>query len=122
MKKSALVIIYMVLSVLGLILMKVGSNTGTLSIVDSTLNFSINLISLLGFISYILSFFLFTNIIVKFNLSFIMPLTVGIIQILTLLSGYLIFNENINLNGILGILLVISGIIIMNIKGSNQKE
>ena len=93
MKKSILVIVYIILAVLGLILMKIGVNTGTISFANSTFTFSINFISLLGFVSYIASFFLFTNIIVKFNLSYIMPLTVGIIQVLTLISGYLIFKK-----------------------------
>ncbi len=118
MKRSILVIAYMILSVLGLVLMKIGVNTGTISFANSTFTFSINFISLLGFVSYIASFFLFTNIIVKFNLSYIMPITVGIIQVLTLLSGYLIFKEKLSVNGIIGIILVIIGIVIMNLKNN----
>ena len=120
MKKSILVIVYIILAVLGLILMKVGVNTGTISFADNDFTFSINFISLLGFVSYIASFFLFTNIIVKFNLSYIIPLTVGIIQVLTLISGYLIFKENLSINGIIGIILVIIGIVIMNLKKSSK--
>ena len=59
MKKSMLVVVYLVLSTLGLVLMKLGQNTGALSIAESELIFSINLISLAGFLSYILSFLLY---------------------------------------------------------------
>lgn len=121
MKKSILIIVYIVLTILGLVLMKLGGNTGTLSIEQSTFNFSINFISLLGFVSYIASFLLFTNIVVKFDLSYITPITSGIIQVLTLLSGILIFKENVSINGIIGIILVIAGIVVMNIKIKEKK-
>lgn len=116
MKKSFLVSIYVVLSVLGLVLMKLGGNTGNFEFGKDTFVFSISFISLIGFVSYIISFFLFTNLVVKFNLSYIIPITSGIIQVLTLFSGLIIFKENINTNGIIGVIMVISGIVIMNIK------
>lgn len=122
MKKSFLVVLYIILTILGLVLMKLGGNTGTLSIEQSTFNFSINFISLLGFVSYIASFLLFTNIVVKFDLSYITPITSGIIQVLTLLSGILIFKENVSVNGIIGIILVIIGIIVMNIKTKEKDD
>lgn len=116
MKKSMLVVVYLVLSTLGLVLMKLGQNTGALSIAESELIFSINLISLAGFLSYILSFLLYTSIIVKFDLGYITPITAGILQIATLLAGIFVFKENISINGIIGIVFVIAGVIIMNIK------
>lgn len=116
MKKNILVVAYVILTILGLVLMKFGGNTGTFSFEQSTFEFSINFISLLGFVSYIASFLLFTNIVVKFDLSYITPITAGIIQVLTLISGILIFNEKVSISGIVGILLVIIGIVVMNIK------
>lgn len=118
MKKSMLVALYLVLSTLGLVLMKLGQNTGELSFSEAELIFSINLISLAGFISYILSFLLYTNIIVKFDLGYITPITAGILQIATLLAGIFAFKENISINGIIGIIFVITGVIIMNIKSA----
>lgn len=120
MKKTILVIFYVVLTILGLVLMKLGGNTGTIEIFKSTLHFSINFISLVGFICYIMSFLIFTNIIVKFNLSYIMPVTSGIVQILTLVSGFIIFSEKITIKGIIGALMVILGIVIMNIKSKEK--
>ena len=81
-----------------------------------------NLISLIGFISYILSFLLFTNIIVKFDLSYIMPISSGLVQVITLISGFVIFNEQIKVKGIIGAIIVILGIIIMNLKNKNLKN
>lgn len=120
MKKSILVVAYIILTITGLVLMKLGGNTGTIEISGLDFNFSMSFISLLGFISYILSFLLFTNIVVKFNLSYIMPITSGLIQVLTLISGFFIFKENISVNGIIGAGLVISGIVVMNIKSKEK--
>lgn len=120
MKKSILVVAYIILTIIGLVLMKLGANTGTIAISGFDFNFSMSFISLLGFISYIFSFLLFTNIVVKFNLSYIMPITSGLIQVLTLISGFFIFKENISVNGIIGAGLVISGIVVMNIKSKEK--
>lgn len=122
MKRNFVVIIYILLTILGLVLMKSGGNTGTISFGQGAFTFSVNFISLLGFVSYIASFLLFTNIVVKFNLSYIMPITAGIIQVLTLLSGYLIFREKVSINGIIGVSLVIVGIIVMNLKSKKMVE
>ena len=116
MKKMILVILYILLTITGLVLMKLGGNTGSILIENMSFSFTMNFISLIGFISYILSFLLFTNIVVKFDLSYIMPITSGLIQVLTLLSGFFIFNEVISTKGIIGASLVICGIIVMNIK------
>lgn len=114
--KIALVIIYMILSVSGLVLMKYGGNTGTIAIKDGAINLGMSIISLLGFICYICSFLLFTKIVVMFDLSYIMPICTGIIQILTLIASYFVFKEEISKNGIIGAIIVIIGIIIMNFK------
>lgn len=114
--KIVFVIIYLILTLLGLILMKKGGNPGTISTSNGDINFGINLISLLGFVCYIGSFFMFTRIVVMFDLSYIMPICTGIVQVLTLFASYFIFKEEISKQGIIGASLVIIGIIIMNIK------
>ncbi len=121
MKKYILVVFYILLYIAGLILLKLGGNTGSLVIENGSFVFSMNLISLVGFISYILSFLLFTNIIVKFDLSYIMPVSSGLVQLITLISGFVIFNEQIKIKGIIGAVIVIIGIIIMNIKSKEQE-
>lgn len=116
MKKIFLVSIYIILAILGLVLMKYGQNTGSVLIESGSIIFSINYISLLGLISYILSFFLYTKIVVSFDLSFIVPVTAGIVQVLTLLFGIFLFKETISILSIIGVVLVIVGIVLMNIK------
>lgn len=116
MLKYILVVVYLGLSLSGLIFMKLGGNTGSFSLKDGNIIFEINWVSLIGFVCYICSFLLFTRIIVMFDLSYIMPICTGIVQILTLVASYFIFKEDISLKGIIGASVVIIGIIIMNLK------
>ncbi len=114
--KIILIVIYLFLTVAGLVLMKIGGNSGTISIANKELNFGISLISGLGFICYICSFLLYTKIIMMFDLSYIVPLTTGIAQILTLIASYLIFKDEISIQSVGGAVIIIIGILIMNIK------
>ncbi len=113
-----LVIIYLILTVSGLVLMKMGNNPGSISIKDGTATFGISLISFAGLFCYLCSFLLFTRIVVMFNLSYIMPIVTGIVQILTLVASKVVFKENISVYGIVGASLVIIGIVVMNWKQS----
>ncbi|MEG2646061.1 MAG: hypothetical protein RSA08_03410 [Clostridia bacterium] len=114
--KFIMVGIYIVLTLSGLVLMKLGGNPGALSFKNSDLMFSINWVSAIGFICYICSFLLFTRIVVKFDLSYILPIVTGIIQILTLIFAAIIFKEKFTIQSIIGAALVILGIIVMNFK------
>lgn len=114
--KIILILIYLVLTVSGLILMKLGGNTGTFSFQDKNLNFGINIISLLGFVCYIFSFLLFTKIVLMFDLSYIYPIITGIVQILSLILSSLVLKEEISWQIVVGTIIVIIGIAIMNLK------
>lgn len=114
--KMILIVVYLLLTVSGLVLMKLGGNSGTISVVNKELTLGINLISALGFLCYIGSFLLYTKIIMMFNLSYIVPLTTGIAQILTLIASYVIFKDEMSITSVSGAIIVIIGILIMNIK------
>ena len=108
--------IYLLLTMSGLILMKLGGNTGKFAMVEGDINFGISPVSLLGFICYIGSFFLYTKMVVMFDLSYITPICTGIVQILTLVASKVIFKENITIQGIAGASIIIIGLLIMNWK------
>ena len=111
------IIIYLILSVGGLVLVKSGSSNVNIAIQEGTFNFSMGLKAMLGFIAYIGSFLIYTfYIIKKFDLSYIFPIITGITQILVILAGVLIFKENINAYAIGGIALIIIGVVLLNIK------
>lgn len=110
-----LLIIYIVSSVIGLILIKMGGSDLSLNLNNHILNFSIGIKSLLGFCFYILSFFLWMLILSKseIKLSIIVPVVTVIIQTLVIISGVLIFKEKINNIQLLGIFLAILGIVLI---------
>ncbi len=114
--KFILVIIYLILTLSGLFFIKKGGNPGKLKLQKKEMSFSINLISAIGLLSYLCSFLLFTKIVVMFDLSYIMPIVTGIVQVMTLIIANVFFKESISKKGIIGASLVILGIIIMNFK------
>ena len=111
------IIFYLILSVGGLILVKLGSGSISFSIENGTFNFSMAIKAILGFIAYIGSFIIYTFYIIrKFDLSYIFPIMTGITQVLVILAGLFIFKENINVWGYIGIGLIILGVVLLNIK------
>jgi len=113
--KFLLVGIYLIFTTCGLIFMKLGGNPGSFAFNTGTLSFSINWISAIGFVAYLISFLLFTRIVVMFDLSYIFPITTGIVQIITLIASKVVFKENLSVQGIIGASIIIIGIIIMNL-------
>lgn len=110
--KIVLTGIYIVLTTLGLFLMKLGGNSLSLE-VSNGIQFKIGYITLLGFLAYICSFLLWQRLLISFDLSYIVPIVTGITQMIILLIGILFFKEQINGIGIFGVILVIIGIILM---------
>ena len=108
--------LYLVLTVAGLVFMKLGGNPGTFSAENGTLTFGINWISAIGFVCYLFSFLLFTRVVVMFDLSYIYPIITGKVQILTLIASAIVFKENMSIQSIIGASLIIIGIIVMNFK------
>lgn len=112
--KIVLICIYLCLTLSGLILMKKGGNPGSIKINKKDINLSMSPISALGFVCYLCSFLLFTKIVVMFDLSYIMPIVTGVIQVLTLILARILFKEKITKLSIVGASLVIVGILLMN--------
>ena len=110
-----LVGVYLVLTLSGLIFMKLGGNSGSLALNEGTINFSINWISAIGFVCYLGSFLLFTKLVIMFDLSYIMPLVTGVVQIATLVASKVVFKELITTQGLIGAIIIIVGIIVMNL-------
>ena len=111
-----LIVVYLLLSVSGLVLVKLGGNPGTVSMAEGNINFGMSPISLIGFICYIGSFLLYMKLVVMFDLSYITPVITGTVQILTLIASKVVFKEDITTQGIIGASIIIAGLIIMNWK------
>ena len=110
------IIIYLILTVGGLILVKLGSDTISISLAMGLL-IRDGIKAIIGFICYIASFLIYTFYIVrKFDLSYIYPIITGITQVLVILASVFILKEHISIPAIIGIVLIIIGIFCLNIK------
>lgn len=110
--KLLLTIIYLICTTSGMVLFKLGGNTLSLNF-KSSLNFKIGYLTLLGLLMYVVSFLLWQKLLLMFDLTYIVPITTGVIQILVLIIGIFVFKEKVDMLGIAGIFTVILGIILI---------
>lgn len=71
--------------------------------------------SIIGYFYYMVSFLIYTLIITKFDLSYIVPLLGGIINISTFVIGVLIFQEKATVFSVVGCVFVVAGVFLINI-------
>ncbi len=106
---------YIILTTSGLFCMKSGGNSLSIALKNG-INFKIGYVTALGFLLYIGSFLLWQKLLATYDLSYIVPITTGIVQVIIIIFGYFIFKENISLVNFIGIALVIIGVILISIK------
>jgi drug/metabolite transporter (DMT)-like permease len=66
-----------------------------------------------GFCFYIISFLLWQRLIVKYDLSIMVPIVNGVVQLVILGLGTIVFREKISTVTLIGAFVVIAGIVIM---------
>lgn len=114
MIKFVLTAVYITITTGGIFLMKMGGDSLSLSLKNG-FNFKIGYITTLGFIFYFVSFMLWQKLIVSFDLSYIVPITTGIVQILILIVAVLFFKETINIKEIMGVIFIIIGVVLISL-------
>jgi multidrug transporter EmrE-like cation transporter len=122
MKKMnvALIAIYVLATVGGLILLKLGTGGEPLvSVVEGKTIWNISIVSVLGLLSYGISFLLYMFLISKFDLGFIVPLTTGLVYILVFIASLLIFKEAFSVIKVLAVVLIVAGVILLNVKSTS---
>ena len=110
-------VFYIIFSVSGSTLLKFGSSADvkilfTLPVV----NMNISLYTFIGFILYGLSFLFYTILLSKFDLSFISPLTVGLVYVLLMITALIFFKEQITIYKLMGSSLILLGVILILLK------
>ncbi|MDD4706018.1 MAG: hypothetical protein PHS24_02235 [Bacilli bacterium] len=95
--------------------MKLGGDSISIGL-KNVIYFKIGILTFLGFVFYMASFLLWQKLLVTFDLTYIIPLLTGIMQIVVLLIGYCIFKENINIYNIIGITVIGVGVLLIGIK------
>lgn len=112
MSKYLLTLIYILFTTCGITFMKLGGDSLKLSL-SKEFSLRMGWTTLLGFLFYIVSFLLWQKLLVKYDLSSMVPIVTGISQIIIIIIGYVIFKENVSIQSIIGAITIIVGIIIM---------
>ena len=113
----ALIISYIIFAVSGSTLIKFGGFTDfkvlfTLPFV----NMPFSWVTLIGFICYGISFIVYTILLNRFDLSFISPLTVGLVYVLLMITAFLFFKEQFTVYKIVGSAMILCGIFLIILK------
>lgn len=112
-----LIALYLIFSLAGVFLFKIGCQKEFLvSVSTGIFSLHISLLSILGLISYVCSFLMYMFLISKFDMTYIVPVTTGITYILTFIFAVIIFKEAITVNKVLGSILILLGVLIINFK------
>ena len=111
------IIIYAVISVTGVTLVKLGSsNPLTFSFEQGGFTFGLGWTTLLGLVLYVISFLVYMTLVSKNNLTYLTPVSSGMVYVLTLVVSLALFKEQVSTFQWIGWCLIIVGVVLMNIK------
>jgi|SRR6476620_3251266 len=114
MLNIALIVGYVVCAVGGSTLIKYGGLSKiAASFTIPIVNVHLSWISFLGIIFYGLSFLMYILLLNKFDLSFISPITIGVVYVLLMLTAVVVFNEHFTLLKAIGCSLILAGVLLI---------
>lgn len=109
--------IYVLFTASALIVVKLSSKHGAfIDRINGHIHLNINALTLLGVVLYGASFLLYIYLISKFDLGYIIPLTTALVYAIIFIASYAIFNEAFTALKVAGIILIIAGLILLNLK------
>ena len=109
-----LVAIYLLFSVGGMALFKCFSSGSQYGMQDGFFKLSIHPLVIIGVLCYMISFFLWLMLISQSDLSKFLPIVSGLGTVIACVVGVLLFHETLNLQKIIGIILIVSGVILVS--------
>ncbi len=112
---NLIILAYALITSAGLILLKLGGQTGApFSIENGRIVFNLGLYAISGIFLYGISFLIYTYLISKNDLGYIIPVTTALVYILIFFASFMIFKEAFTITKILAIALIIAGLILLN--------
>lgn len=114
MMKYILSIVYITCTTCGITFFKLGGDSLKLSL-NNGFSFKMGWLTFIGFIFYVVSFLLWQRLLIKYDLSIMVPIITGISQIIIIMVGYLVFNEKISVQALVGALIIVIGIIVISL-------
>lgn len=110
--KYILTVLYLICTTGGMTFMKLGGDSLSLSFKNG-ITFKIGFVTFLGFFLYLISFLLWQRMIIKYDLSILVPVVTGIVQVLVLIISHFVFKESLNVVSLIGVALIIIGIVVL---------
>lgn len=107
--------VYALLSAGGLVLFKLGGRDAALELGRTGFSVSFSWKMLLGIFCYLCSFLLWLVIVSRTQLTFAMPLSVGVVNILVFLGSARFLGEQITPTKILGLAVIVLGLFLISI-------
>jgi drug/metabolite transporter (DMT)-like permease len=115
--EKLLVTLYILTTSSALICLKWGSSAGApISAVAGKLALNLNPFVMGGIFLYGTSFLIYTYLISKYDLGYIIPLTTAFVYIIIFFASFTIFRESFTAFKIAGIALIVGGIFLLNVK------
>ncbi len=107
-----LLLVYILTSSVGMVLIKKGGIHTSFAISKEKVQVQISWVILFGIMLYLVSFVLWMYILQLFNLTYISPVAYGITYIFIMIFSYLLLNETIRKEQLVGVGFIIGGIFI----------
>lgn len=118
---NLLLILYAATSAIGLVLLKLGSQSGALvEFIDGKPSFNVGVFAILGIVLYGLSFLLYTYLIAKNDLGYIIPVSTALVYIGIFLASFIVFKEPFTALKVIGILLILGGVVLLNLTSATK--
>lgn len=100
-----------------LILMKLGTRNGApIQYLDNRLHLNLNAFTIGGVLLYGCSFLLYTYLLSKYELGYIIPLTTALVYTIIFVASHVIFHEQFTLIKVVAIVFIMSGLALLNFK------
>jgi multidrug transporter EmrE-like cation transporter len=112
--------LYALLNVSGAAMIKYNLKGKTLNVLNDWIRFLFQGQIIIAFVIIFLSALVLFKALSSGNFTFIIPVAVGINFILTVVLGYFLFRDQLTIGSMFGLLMIISGIIILSLNNTNH--
>ena len=97
--------------------MKLGSKNGApIQFIESKIHLNLTPFAITGLTLYGISFILYTYLISKYDLGYIIPLTTALVYVIIFTASFIVFKESFTIIKVLGIALILVGLSLLNLK------
>lgn len=109
--------LYVLATASALVVLKLGAKAGApAEFIGGKLHLNLNPYVFTGIVLYGTSFLLYIYLISKYDLGYIIPLTTALVYALIFVASFVIFHEVFTLLKVIGIVLIIAGLVLLNLK------